>query len=384
MILDLLLKILRKLGGNKMAEAYLTESEARELVEEYMAHERPSASTQEILNSGAVPQLKGFYVKPGKVSDSIYGGTVKDKDKKYENPNLNTRDGTPLRIMVRTPGISTHDIVRGTIPFKDQILATNHNYMRRLLTPAIGTSQFDVPSLEDNAIVIAAENLSPIGIENVFRAYMAKTTTSTSLYVHYMNGEREFCGHRLPEGLFANCKLPYVMDTPSSKEEGHDRSLSIEEMIKEGRISMEDFLNVRNNGLVAFGMATADLRRKGIILVDTKLEHGRSVDGRIKGQDEYITMDSSRFWLVKEYEVLLDKFLRGEIKELDPASYSKELARGFSKGADGYTDDQRAQIAVRYIIGIQNLTEKRFVPDMRPREERVVFGLQRVVEELAA
>jgi phosphoribosylaminoimidazole-succinocarboxamide synthase len=367
-----------------MTEQFLTESEARQLVDEYMANEKPCPPTQDILNSGTIPKLKGFFVRPGKVSDSIYGGSAKHKGNSYDNPKLEAKDGTPLRIMVRTTGISTHDIKRGSIPFKDQILAANHNYMRRMLAPAIGTSQIDVPGLEDNAVVIAAENLEQIGFENVLRAYMAKSSTATSLYQHYIRGIRNFCGHMLPEGLITNGPLPYVMDTPSTKSDEHDESLSPEAMFEAGIVKPHQYSQIRNGSLFAFGMVSQFLREKGLIAVDTKTEHGINRRGEIVSQDEIWTMDSSRFWLVNDYNEQMAKLARGEIKELSPASYSKEFARGFSEGEKGYTDEQRAQIAVRYIMGIQHLLGKRFVPDMRPAEERVVSGLQAIVEQLAA
>jgi phosphoribosylaminoimidazole-succinocarboxamide synthase len=217
--------------GIKMMFTLDEGANAQELVQEYMKKEGDIRSTQEIIDSGAIPRLKGYTVRPGKVSDSIFGGNGKFTKKdgtvvEFDNPDLTAKDGTPIRIMVRTDRISTHDILRGAIPFKDQILAENHNYMRKLLAPAIGTSQYEVPSLRDNAVVIAAENLQQLAFENVLRAYMAKSSTSTSLYQHYIKGAREFCGHKLPEGLIANGKLEYVMDTPSTKSDEHDASVS--------------------------------------------------------------------------------------------------------------------------------------------------------------
>ncbi|MBK7126790.1 MAG: phosphoribosylaminoimidazolesuccinocarboxamide synthase [Dehalococcoidia bacterium] len=286
--------------------------------------------------------------------------------------------------MVRTQRISTHDINRGDIPFKDQILAANHNYMRRLVEPAIGTSQFDVPGLEDNDVVIAAENLQLIPIENIFRAYMATSSTSTSLYQAWKRGDTTFAGHIIPEGLVANGPLPYVMDTPSTKSEDHDVTSPAEEMIRQGDITSAQYTAIRNSGLVAFGMAAQVLRSKGIILVDTKFEHGINRAGKIVSQDEILTMDSSRFWLASDYDAQMERFNLGELDELNPKSYSKEFARGFSEGDKGYTDEQRIVIAARYVIGIQELLGKRFEPDMRPRDERVVTGLRKVMEHLAA
>lgn len=372
-----------------MNNDHLTEEQALELVDNYMKSEGKVSTTQELLDSGVIPALKGFTVRPGKVSDSIYGGKVKFTKKdgtvvEAENPRLVTRDGRPLRLMIRTQRISTHDINRGEIPFKDQILAANHNYMRRLVEPAIGTSQFEVPGLEDNDVVIAAENLQLIPVENILRAYMAKSSTSTSLYQAWKRGDKMFAGHIVPEGLVVNGPLPYVMDTPSTKSEDHDVTWSPEEMIRQGHITPAQYTALRNGGLVAFGMAAQFLRGKGIILVDTKFEHGINKDGKIVSQDELLTMDSSRFWLASDYDAQTERFNRGELEELNPKSYSKEFARGFSEGEKGYTDEQRRVIAARYVIGIQELLGKRFEPNMRPRDERVVRGLQKIVENLAA
>ena len=95
-------------------------------------------------------------------------------------------------------------------------------------------------------------------------------------------------------------------------------------------------------------------------------------------------MDSSRFWLASDYDAQTERFNWGELEELNPKSYSKEFARGFSEGENGYTDEQRIVIAARYVVGLQELLGERFEPDMRPRDERVVRGLHTIVKNLAA
>jgi len=365
----------------------LTESGARSIVEEYLKKDYKNPTTQEILDSGAIPRLRGYRVKPGKVSDSIFGGKGEYLSKttgeqiSFENPPLETPDGGSLRPMVRTERISTHDINRGAIPFKDQILAQNHDYMRRLLEPVLGTSQFDV-GLPANAVVIAAENLTQIPFENVQRAYMAKSSTTTSLYQHYMKGDRTFCGHRLPDDLIPNGPLPYVMDTPSTKSDIHDVSVGPEQLFEMGVCTREQYKQILSDSLVAFGMVTQWGNTAGLIAVDTKLEHGINREGKIVVQDEVWTMDSSRWWKRDDYLNQLRELELGLIEELNPKSFSKEFARGFSKGEEGYTDDQRLQIAVRYIEGIQQLLKEPFKADMRSWEERVVEGLSAVVERL--
>ena len=391
----------------------LSEKQAEDLVTKYMAKESSTTPTQEILDSGAVPKLAGYITKPGKVSDSIFGGNGSYYDKEsgkvidFENPPLRTKEGIPLRPMVRNPKISTHDIIRGEIPFKDQILAQNHNYMLNLVKEAIGSSQYDVPGLAANSVVIAAENLEQIPFENVLRAYLAKSSTETSLYHAYIvQGKREFAGHSLPKGLVPNGDLPYILDTPSTKSDEHDMTVAPDYLFKNKICTPQEYTQIINSSLFAFGIVSNFLKEKGIILADTKTEHGKNSKGEIVSQDELYTLDSSRFWLADDYNKQAELFYSGKyndlityllekqdnLKEEDYIvnnhviiclkSYSKEFARGFSKGDAGYTDEQRVKIAVRYIMGIQHLLGKKFEPDMRPRDERVITGLQTIVDNL--
>ncbi len=345
----------------------LTEKEADDLVREFMDRVNTTTPTQVLIDRGDIPQLRGFKIKPGKVSDSIFGD--------YQgNPHLATKDGTPLRLLFRTNRISTHDISRGEIPFKDQVLAYNHNFMRKIVEPAIGTSQFETPGLTMNSTVIAAENLDTIMVEMVLRAYMARSTTTTSLYVHYQNGERVFCGHNLGEGWVANMKLPYLMDTPSTKGKS-DESVPPKYFFERGICTPEEYAQIRNGVTEAFGRVAQFLASRGVILVDTKTEHGRNQAGQIVSQDELYTMDSSRFWLASDYEAAMRE-------GRDPTSYSKQFARDMSQGARGYTPEQQRVIAIRYIMGIQELTGQRFEPDVRERDQRIVEDTKLILKHL--
>ncbi|TAL48607.1 phosphoribosylaminoimidazolesuccinocarboxamide synthase [archaeon] len=336
---------------------FLTVDDAVSLVKDYMSAANTVTSTQELIDSGVIPELKGFKVKPGKVSDCVFGG--------YEgNPQLTTNDGRSLRLMFRTNRISTHDINRGEIPFKDQVLATNHNYMRKLVEPAIGSSQIDISGLGMNSTVTAAENLKTIPVEMVVRAFMAKSTTSTSLYVHYQNGEREFCGHKLPDDLKPNEKLPYLMDTPSTKDK-HDLSVAPEYLFEHNICTPQQYTQIRNGALEAFGRVAGFLDAREIILMDTKTEHGVNSKGQIVGQDEYYTLDSSRYVLKDNYEAAMRE-------GRDPISYSKQFARDMSIGENGYTPEQVVVIAVRYIMAIQKITGQPFRPDTRGRNQRII------------
>jgi len=367
-----------------MNQEFLSEDQARELVTQYMekTSNKEPVLLQDILDSGTIPELKGFVAKPGKVSSSIFGGRFIHDGIEHENPPLQLfKKEKPLRIMVRSMGISTHDIKRGYIPFKDQILAENHNFMLWLVKNFIGTSQFNI-GLPRNSVVIASENLQTILFENVMRRYMAKTTTATSLYQAYISGKREFCGNSLPNDLIANGKLPELIHTPSTKSDTHDESVSPEELSKLGICKIEQYNEIKEASSLAFLAASEYLAKKGVILVDTKLEHGINSCGEIVSQDEIFTMDSSRFWLLEDYQFQIQQYEEGKIKEINPKSFSKEFARGMSQGENGYTDEQKVEIAVRYILGIQYLLGKPFEPDMRSWEERVVHGLKTAVKTL--
>ena len=127
---------------------------------------------------------------------------------------------------------------------------------------------------------------------------------------------------------------------------------------------------------MAFGMISQHLSEKGMVLVDTKTEHGINSEGDIVAADELYTMDSSRFWRLDE---------AGEISTRDgrPVSFSKEFARGMVKEKDQqFNDEQAAEIAVRYIQGLQHLTGESFTPDLRPRDQRIIESTNLILDTL--
>jgi hypothetical protein len=64
-------------------------------------------------------------------------------------------------------------------------------------------------------------------------------------------------------------------------------------------------------------------------------------------------------------------------------SFSKEFARGMVTEHDQqFTQAQANEIAVRYIEGLQHLLGVRFVPDLRPRDERLVESVNLILDSL--
>ena len=348
----------------------LSDEEIRELVAAHGVAVNEGRSIRQLIEDGEIPRLQGTTVLEGKVSDSVFGGPLK------------TSSGKPLRLMFRNNRISTHDENRGSIPFKDQVLACNHDHMLRLVSGVLGSSQFEVPGLSPTSTVIPAENLRLVKVENVLRRYMAESTTSTSLFQHWLSAKEEgleelkYAGHRLKVAeLKPNGALPYLMDTPSTKE-AVDRTVDAAFLVEEGVCTAEQYVQIRNASLMAFGMVSQYLAEKGMVLVDTKTEHGINAEGRIVVADEVYTMDSSRFWKLDE---------NGELVSRDgkPVSFSKEFARGMVKEkGQQFSEAEAGEIAVRYIQGLQLLTGVAFEPDLRPRDQRIVESTNLILDSL--
>lgn len=346
----------------------LSENEIRELVAESGSRVNEGRPIKQIIADGDLPRLAGCTILEGKVSDSVFG------------ENLATSDGKPIRLMFRNNRISTHDVNRGAIPFKDQVLANNHDHMLNLVEHVLGSSQFKVPGLQASSTVIPAENLKLIMVENVLRMYNAESSTSTSLYQHWMkaNGSPtlDYAGHQIDGSqLSANGVLPYLMDTPSTKDKV-DRTIDPQYLFDNDVCTPAQYNQLRNASIMAFGMVSQYLSERGMILVDTKTEHGINTEAQIVAADELYTMDSSRFWRMDDNGQPLTR-------DGKPVSFSKEFARGMVTEKDQqFTDEQAGEIAVRYIQGFQHLTSRTFEPDLRPRDQRIVESTNLILDHL--
>jgi phosphoribosylaminoimidazole-succinocarboxamide synthase len=293
---------------------------------------------------------------------SKYQGKVRD---------CYTKDGK--RIIVVTDRISAFDVVLGTIPFKGQVLNRIAAHWFELARDLVPNHVLSVP---DPQVTVAIEcQLLPV--EFVMRSYLTGVT-STSIWSHYQKGSREFCGHKLPDGMRKNQRLEKALLTPSTKAEkgGHDESVSREQILAMGALSPADFdaaaeLCAR---LFAFGQKKA--AERGLILVDTKYEIGRRPDGTLCFIDEIHTPDSSRYWYADDYEA---RFARGdEPRGLDKEYVRRTLADRGYKG-DGpppvLDDDVRCEAARRYMALAELITGKPFVPDTEDPVVRIKRNL---------
>lgn len=281
-----------------------------------------------------------------------YEGKVRD--------NYTAPDGR--RFIIVTDRISAFDRVLGTLPLKGQVL--NHvaawwfSHTRHIAENHL----LEVP---DPNVMIARE-CRPLPVEMVVRAYLTGTT-STSILVHYERGERTFCGHALPDGLERHARLPEPLLTPSTKAAhgGHDVSASRDEILALTGMPAEDFDRAAALALALFAEGQRVCAERGLILVDTKYEFGKTSDGRVVVIDEIHTPDSSRFWFAESYEARLRE---GRA----PESFDKEHVRRWL-AAEGFTgdgelpklpDELRVEAMRRYIEAVERITGAEFVPNL--------------------
>jgi phosphoribosylaminoimidazole-succinocarboxamide synthase len=280
---------------------------------------------------------------------------------KYEGKVRDCYSKGGRRTLIVSDRLSAFDVVLGTIPFKGQVLNQMAAHWFDATTDLVPNHVISVP---DPTVMIATEcKLLPV--EFVMRAYITGVT-STSIWTHYKDGARTFCGHDLPDGMKKNQRLPTSLLTPSTKAEkgDHDRSVSRAEILEMGALSAADFDAAAEMcaRLFAFGQKAA--LERGLILVDTKYEIGRKPDGSFCFIDEIHTPDSSRYWYADDYEARFD---RGEEpRGLDKEYVRRTLVEQGYKG-DGpppkLTDDVRVEAARRYIQVCELVTGRPFVPD---------------------
>ncbi len=343
---------------------FLSETQIKQLVENHLDKAIDAKFIADIVTSGEIAELDGADYYQGKVRANFTGS------------RLLAEDGAPLRVIIATDQISTHDMVRGAIPFRGQILTDISNEMLRLTAAYLPNAQRFAPA---NSMVVIAENCDPFMFEMVWRCYMCKSSTETSLYYHYVHlNQREFCGHYLPENLVPNGPLPYMMDTPSTKasEAGaHDASVSPGELFASGVVTPLEYGQVVHMTGSAYTFGQTHFGALGILIPDTKFELGRSRDGRIVTIDEVLTPDSSRFWMAQDYD---EKMATGE----SPTSYSKQFGRDIGVPGTAYTDQERFLIGCRYVETYQKLTGKSFIPDERPPSQKVIEDVRKGLKQL--
>ncbi len=286
-----------------------------------------------------------------------------------------TYERNSKRILVTTNRQSAFDRILTVIPFKGAVLNLFSQFWFEQTKDICPNHMIAVP--DPNVMIVKTVKIFPV--EVVVRGYITGTT-DTSAWVNYANGERNFCGVMLPEGLKKNQKFDKPIITPTTKAEGHDEKISREEIIAQGLVSEEKWNKIAEYAMAVFQRGQKIAAENGFILVDTKYEFGEDEEGNIVLADEVNTPDSSRYWITNTYE---ERFAHGE----EPENFDKEFLRlWFVDHCDPYndselppvSDDLVEELSYRYIEIYEKLTGKTFEYNAdRPIHERIQENLDK-------
>lgn len=279
---------------------------------------------------------------------SVYKGKVREV---YELENN-------LLVMIATDRLSAFDVVMPKgIPYKGQIL-------NQIATKMMDATSDIVPNwlkATPDPNVAVGLKCEPFKVEMVIRGYMAGHSAR-----EYKSGKRMLCGIPLPEGMKENDKFPVPFITPASKAEmgAHDEDISREEILKRGIVKEEDYIVLEDYTRKLFKRGTEIAAERGLILVDTKYEFGKTYEGKIVLIDEIHTPDSSRYFYAEGYE---ERQKNGEAQK----QLSKEFVRQWliENGFQGLarqkvpvmSDDYIQTVSDRYIELYEMITGAKFV-----------------------
>ncbi|MGB3151643.1 MAG: phosphoribosylaminoimidazolesuccinocarboxamide synthase [Maribacter sp.] len=276
-------------------------------------------------------------------------------------------------VMVATDRLSAFDVVMPKgIPYKGQILnqiATKMMEATKDIVPNWLTATPD-PNV---AVGYACE---PFKVEMVIRGYLSGHAAR-----EYKVGKRILCGVPMPDGMRENDKFPEPIITPATKAEkgDHDEDISKTDILKRGIVSVEDYELLEKYTKELFHRGTKIADERGLILVDTKYEFGKTNEGKIVLIDEIHTPDSSRYFYKEGYQERQDK---GEPQKQLSKEFVRQwlISNGF-QGLEGQavpemSDEYIKTVSERYIELYENITGETFVKaDISNIQERIANNI---------
>ena len=297
------------------------------------------------------------YTFPGQTN--VYKGKVREV---YSLDN-------DLLVMIATDRLSAFDVVMPKgIPYKGQIL-------NQIATKMMRDTEDLVPNwlaATPDPNVAVGKKCEPFKVEMVIRGYMSGHAAR-----EYKAGKRMLCGVPLAEGMKENDKFPQPIITPATKAEmgDHDEDISKEDILKRGIVSAEDYAVLEDYTHKLFQRGTEIAAERGLILVDTKYEFGKTAEGEIVLIDEIHTPDSSRYFYADGYAERQEK---GEAQKQLSKEFVRQwlISNGF-QGLEGQTlpeitDAYIETVSERYIELYENITGETFVKaDLSDIDKRI-------------
>ena len=263
-----------------------------------------------------------------------------------------------LLVMIATDRLSAFDVILPRqIPFKGQIL--NQIATKMLNDTADIVPNWLLANPDENVAV--GHLCDTFKVEMVIRGYMSGHAAR-----EYKAGKRVLCGVVMAEGLKENDKFPEPLITPSTKAENgeHDEDISREDILSQEIVSEEDYIILENYTKALFQRGSEIAAKRGLILVDTKYEFGKTKEGKILLIDEIHTPDSSRYFYAEGYEERQNK--REPQKQLSKEFVRQWLIENGFQGKDNQqipemSDAKIIEISNRYIELYEQITGEAFV-----------------------
>ena len=299
---------------------------------------------------------------PGQIN--VYKGKVREE---YSLEN-------DILVMVATDRLSAFDVVMPKgIPFKGQIL--NQIATKMMIDTSDIVPNWLMATPDPNVAVGHA--CQPFKVEMVIRGYLSGHAAR-----EYKLGKRELCGVAMQDGMKENDKFPFPIITPATKAEigDHDEDISREAILERGIVNESDYHILEKYTRALFQRGTEIAEKRGLILVDTKYEFGKTKEGKIVLIDEIHTPDSSRYFYADGYGERQEK---GEPqKQLSKEFVRQWLIGNNFQGLKGQvvpemTDAYIQTVSERYIELYENITGERFIKgdisDIQSRIEKNVL-----------
>ena len=282
-------------------------------------------------------------------------------------------------VMVASDRISAFDVVmpRG-IPFKGQIL--NQIAIKMMNETRELVPNWLINSPDPNVSV--GHLCEPFKVEMVIRGYLSGHAAR-----QYRKGEITLCGVKMPDGMKENDKFPEPIITPATKADfgNHDEDISKQEIISKGIVSLVDYEILEKYTRSLFEKGSELAKERGLILVDTKYEFGKTKDGEIVLIDEIHTPDSSRYFYS-------DGYYERQMKNEPQKQLSKEFVRQWLisnnfQGLEGQnvpnmSDEYVKSVSDRYIELYENITSEIFVKsDLNNIKNRIFTNTENYLKE---
>lgn len=276
-------------------------------------------------------------VHSGKVR-SVYWLTPDDCRRLIAERGYDVPADAPLAIMVISDRISAFDCIWhgeggiNGVPGKGAALnAISNHWFKTFKDNGLADSHIlEIP----HPFVWIVQKAKPLKIEAICRRYI-----TGSMWRSYANGERSFCGIKIPEGLTKDQRLDDLLITPSTKgilkgipnvPEVDDVNVSRADIAanyaafnfnKPDDIDLYEHLLKQGFRLIEQKLSALDL-----MFVDTKFEFGYVSDAqgndKLIYMDEVGTPDSSRIWEGEQYR-------NGKIVENSKEAFRQHLLSHF-------------------------------------------------------